>query len=217
MKRIPRVAMLTALLAACTDIISPPRVSIYEYRRFEPDGSGGFDVLAFHWPRELLPVKIWVADDSPLRSAVVKAIDTWENSFLYGEFRGELVGNEAQADIVVRNVMAPPKLMGTFRLAMMAPQCRGETTFLADLNAGTLTLPFEVYVWSRVATTDPNLATCYELTMLHEIGHALGLFAHSTSPDDLMYVDPVRNGLSDRDRATAEAAYHLPATVTPQR
>jgi predicted Zn-dependent protease len=148
---------------------------------------------------------------------VLKAINTWENSFLYGEFRAELVGSQAQADIVVRNLMAPPKLVSQVRLAAMAPQCRGETTFVADLAAGTLTLPFEVYVWSRVADTDPNLPTCYELTMLHEFGHALGLFAHSTSPDDLMYVDPVRNGLSDRDRATAEAAYHLPATVTPQR
>ena len=217
MRRFTRVALVTLLLTACTDIISPPRVDRYEYRLFIPDGTGGFDALAFHWPREMLPVKIWVADDSPLRSAVVKAINTWENSFLYGEFRGELVGNEAQADIVVRNIMAPPKLMSHVRLAAMAPQCRGETTFEADVVAETLTLPFEVYVWSRVAETDPNLATCYELTMLHEIGHALGLFAHSTSPDDLMYVDPVRNGLSDRDRATAEAAYHLPATVTPQR
>ena len=53
--------------------------------------------------------------------------------------------------------------------------------------------------------------------MLHEIGHALGIFAHSVSPADLMYADPVLNGLSERDRATAEAAYHLPATLRPVR
>lgn len=217
MRHVARIALLTLLAAACTDIISPPRVERYEYRKFEPDGAGGFDVLAFHWPREMLPVKVWVAADSPLRSAVVKAMATWENAFLYGEFRAVLVSSAEQADIVVQNEVAPAKLMAHYRLPMMAPQCRGETTFLADLEAGTLTLPFEMYVWSRVSDTDPNLATCYDLTMLHEFGHALGLFAHSTSPDDLMYVDPVRTDLSERDRATAEAAYHLPATVTPQR
>ena len=32
-----------------------------------------------------------------------------------------------------------------------------------------------------------------------------------------MFGDPVRNGFSDRDRATAEAVYHLPVTVVPVR
>lgn len=217
MRRLARIATLTVLLVACTDIISPPRVDRYEYRRFVPDGSGGFDALAFHWPREMLPVKIWVAEDDPLRPALVRAIAVWENSFLYGEFRAELVGEAGSADIVVRNAIAPPKLSTQTRFAAMADECRGETTFVADVEAGTLTLPFEVYVWARFGTNDPNLATCYEITVLHEIGHALGLFEHSTSPDDLMYADPVRNGLSERDRATAEAAYHLPATVRPER
>lgn len=217
MRTLTRIAVLTLLLAACTDIISPPRVERYEYRLFLSDGNNGLDALAFHWPREMLPVKIWVASDDPLYPAVVKAIDTWENSFLYGEFRAELVGSASDADIVVRNEMSPPKLVGQLRIAAMADECRGETTFVADIASETLTLPFEVYVWSRVASDDPNLQVCYELTTLHEIGHALGLFAHSTSPDDLMYADPTRNSLSERDRATAEAAYHLPATVRPVR
>jgi hypothetical protein len=32
-----------------------------------------------------------------------------------------------------------------------------------------------------------------------------------------MYADPQRNGLSERDRATAEAVYHLPTTLRPVR
>lgn len=215
MRQLTRIASLTLLLAACTDIISPPRVSIYEYRlRFEVGDD--VEVLAFHWPRELLPVKIWVAEDNPLRPAVVKAMEAWENTFLYGEFRAVLVGSEDDADVVVRNQVAPPKLSSQFRFGAIARECRGETTFVADAEEGTLTLPFEIFVWASFPN-DPNLPVCYELTVLHEIGHAIGIFAHSASPDDLMYADPERNGLSERDRATAEAAYHLPVTLRPVR
>jgi predicted Zn-dependent protease len=217
MRSFAKVTILTVLLAACTDIISPPRVTIYEYRLLIPDGEGGIDPLAFHWPREMLPVRIWIADDDDLRPALLKAMATWENSFLYGEFRSELVASEAEADIIVRNTIAPPKLASQVRLASMADECRGETTFLADAEEETLTLPFEVYVSPRTGPSDPNLAVCYELTVLHELGHALGVFAHSPNPDDLMYADPTRNGLSERDRATAEAAYHLPTTLRPVR
>jgi predicted Zn-dependent protease len=47
------------------------------------------------------------------------------------------------------------------------------------------------------------------LTTTHELGHAIGIFAHSPDPGDIMFGDPVVSELSDRDRATAEAAYHL--------
>jgi predicted Zn-dependent protease len=193
-------------------------VEPYEHRLFIPDGEGGLDPLAFHWPREMLPVRVWVADDDPLRPAVLAAMDTWENAFLYGEFRAELVGDINRADIVVRNEVAPPKLTAAFRMAIIAPECRGETSFAAEGVAnGQLLLPFEMYVWSRVGPDGANLERCYALSVLHEFGHAIGIFEHSPSISDLMYGDAVRTDLSDRDRATAEAAVHLPATLIPVR
>lgn len=217
MRRALCVVTAALALTACTDIISPPRVDPYEYRLFEPDGEGGTIPLAFRWPRSMLPVRVFVADDDPLRPMVERAIAQWQDLFLHGEFRAELVTTEAGADIIVRNQVAPVKLRDAFRLSRRAPECRGETTFVADVTSGTLDLPFEVYVWSRIGPTGPGLDTCYELTVLHEIGHALGIFEHSVDPNDLMYADPVRNGFSERDRATAEAAYHLPTTVVPVR
>jgi hypothetical protein len=217
MRHFARVATLTLLLAACTDIISPPRVERYEYRIFEPEGEGEFFAAAFHWPREMLPVKVWIADDDPLRPALVRAIGLWENAFLYGEFRAELVGDQSAADILVRNEVAPILSGARNRLGAVAPQCRGATDFDPVLADGVLTLPFNVYVWSRIGPDGVDLDTCYEITVIHELGHALGLFTHSTNTGDVMFGDPVFNGLSDRDRATAEAAYHLPATVRPER
>jgi predicted Zn-dependent protease len=217
MRTATRVTAALVLLTACTDIISPPRVEHYEYRKFVFDSEGDLVPMAFHWPREWLPVRVWVADDDPLRPHVIAALRDWENAYLYGEFRAELVSRADQADIVVRNQVAPPKLMADFRFSLLAPECRGETAFTADVDAGRLALPFEVYVWSRVGPDGENLDRCYQLSVLHEIGHTLGIFEHSPSIDDLMYADAVVTRLSVRDKATAEAAAHLPATLLPVR
>jgi predicted Zn-dependent protease len=193
-------------------------VEHYEYRLFIPDGQGGLDPLAFHWPREMLPVRVWVADDDALRPHVLAAMQDWEDAYLYGEFRAVLVNDANEADIIVRNAVAPPKLMSAVQMASRAPECRGETSFSSEgVDDGELILPFEVYVWARVAPADPNLERCYQLSVLHEFGHALGIFAHSPSVEDLMFSDAVRTNLSARDRATAEAAAHLPATLVPVR
>ena len=48
-------------------------------------------------------------------------------------------------------------------------------------------------------------------------GHALGIFQHSDDPSDLMFFNPTVAGPSDRDRTTAQRAYHTPSTVTISR
>jgi predicted Zn-dependent protease len=50
---------------------------------------------------------------------------------------------------------------------------------------------------------------CLALTTTHELGHAIGILAHSSVETDIMYFDPVVSTLSTRDRATIELAYHL--------
>ncbi len=215
MRRLTRITLGLLALTACSDIISPPRVDPYEYRRFaEVDGT--LKPIAFHWPRSALPVRIYIAQGDALRPMLDRAITMWEGLYLYGEFRAELVGSADQADIVVQNARPTGKLLANFELFSRASQCIGETIFDADAIAGTLQLPFEIYIWAKFPD-DPALGTCYELTMLHELGHAIGIFEHSPNTDDLMAIDPTRNGFSERDRATAEAAAHLPATVVPVR
>jgi hypothetical protein len=45
------------------------------------------------------------------------------------------------------------------------------------------------------------------------MGHAIGIFAHSPDPDDIMFTDPQVELPSTRDRQTAEAAYHTPPSL----
>jgi hypothetical protein len=57
-----------------------------------------------------------------------------------------------------------------------------------------------------------DLQDVYE-TVLHEMGHALGLGEHSPHPEDIMYGSASRKtarGLSSRDRATLKLLYQRP-------
>src|SRR5690606_25433926 len=115
MRRIMMVFFAGATVAACTDIISPPRVLPYEHRFFIPDGDKTL-TLAFHWPRRTLPIRVYIAADSPLRPATLRAMEIWENAVLYGEIRFEMVGSPTDADIVIRNERIE-KLTAPLRLA----------------------------------------------------------------------------------------------------
>lgn len=212
-------ALALLLVAGCSDLVSPRRDGIYEYRLFRPATGGGLDTLSFHWPREFLPVKVWVADASPLRDPTTTAVARWQAAFLYGEFRAVMVSDSNQADIIVRNQLPPVGSDGLLveRLDMFAPQCRGETDYFSNTETMTVALPIRIYVWNRFATETPETLTCYRLTMTHELGHAIGLLEHSTNPGDIMLGDPVVDAISDRDRETVETVYHLRSTLTPVR
>ena len=197
-------------VAACSNIASPAINNIYEYRDFEFG-----DTLAFHWTRDLLPVRIWVAADSPIRSYVVTAIDRWQNAFVYGEFRATLVADSNVADVIVRN--SPSDAGGVLRRTPMlarAPQCNGETDPAIDPFTRTVQLPMHLFMYAVVSDIVPGIAECYSITMTHEMGHVIGILAHSPFSDDVMFANPAVDGLSDRDRQTAITLYHRPATVT---
>ena len=206
------------LLAACSDLISPRRSNPYEYRTFVSKGTpdGSVDTVSFHWPRSYLPLRIWVAPEDALQPHVATAISRWESAFLYGEVRAMMVDDSNSADIIVRNTVAPAGGAGLrLGLEAFAPECRGETDLYYDLPTKTVILPVRMYIYPRFTTTPPGLESCYRLTVTHEFGHAIGLLGHSPSSSDVMFSDPVLDGISDRDRTTAETVYHIRPTYAP--
>lgn len=219
MKLLPHLPILFGLVGsgaalACADIASPSRADRYEWRRIVPTGSTTADTLSFHWPASRLPVRIWAQDSLNLPSHVLAGIDRWKAAFLYGEFDAVTVADSSTADVVVR-IGSPVK--GGFnlvRLAGSAPECEGGTDF--DLPSGSRELqpPIRVFVNPRFDPAAPGVDDCLALTTTHELGHAIGIFEHSPVATDIMFGDPVVSELSARDRATAEAAYHLQPTLT---
>lgn len=210
------VLILGAGGLSCADIAAPSRVDAYEWRRIVPAGPTSADTLSFHWPRSRLPVRIWAQDSLNLVADVQGGMAQWEAAFLYGEFDAVLVSDSSTADVIVR-VGSPVK--GGFSIiglaSALAPECLGGTDF--ELPAGTtqLQMPIRVFVNPRFDPAAPGVAECMTLTTAHELGHAVGIFAHSPNTTDLMYGDPAVSSLSSRDRSTAELAYHTEATLTP--
>jgi predicted Zn-dependent protease len=206
--------ILLALVASCGDATAPLRADRYEWRLFEPAGGGGVDTLAFTWPTASQPLRIWAQDTLGLPGHAASAIRLWQAQFLYGEFRGELVSDSLEADIIVVGGPAPadgPVLPG------MARACQGATDIAVDATTLVLRPPMHIYIELRFPEDTPGMSTCLDLTTAHELGHALGIFQHSPDPDDLMYSDPTVTSPSARDRNTAERAYHSPATIQLSR
>lgn len=193
------------LLAGCTDVQAPRRAERYEWRL------GG--TTSFHWPREALPVRVWVEEAEDLPAYAAAAIADWKSAFLYGELDARLVADSNEADVLVRNATPPAAPPFSARLLRRAPECQGATDL--DIIGDALQLPVRVYVHQRLA--GPGLAACYRLTLRHELGHAFGIWNHSPSDADAMYSDPVLDGLSDADRQTLEYLYHFPSDVAPAR
>jgi predicted Zn-dependent protease len=201
-------------VVACGDIGAPVRGDLYEWRLEAPAVPGpGLDTLSFHWSRDELPVRVWVEDASSLPAHMERAIDVWESAFLYGEFEATLVSDSATADVIVRGGTPEGKLRRLRLHSALAPECAGATDLDIDVASRELRLPIRVFVDPRSLPDDPGIEPCLALTSIHELGHALGIFAHSEDPEDLMYVDPEVDLPSDRDRRTAEAAYHTPPNL----
>jgi predicted Zn-dependent protease len=209
-------ASLTTL--ACSDIGAPVRSDLYEWRLEAPSVPGpGLDTLSFHWDRNQQPVRVWVEDASELPDHVARAIDVWESAFLYGEFDATLVSDSAAADVIVRGGTPDGKLRRLRLHSAVRPECAGVTDLDIDVATRELRLPIRVFVDPRSLPEDPGIEPCLALTSIHELGHALGIFAHSEDPEDIMYTDPEADLPSGRDISTAEAAYHTPSNLQAVR
>lgn len=208
-----------ALTLACGDIAAPARNDFYEWRLEAPSPTGtGIDTISFHWPAERLPVRIWVEEADSLPANVARAIGIWRDGFLYGEYDATIVSDSASADVVVTLGVAPGPQLSAFRLrSALAPQCAGATDLSVSEDHTQLLLPIRVYIDPSSAPATPGLSECVAFTVVHEIGHSLGIFRHSPNPNDLMYFDPSVALPSDRDRATAEVLYHVPSTLEALR
>ncbi len=204
-----------AATTACGDIANPIRLDFYEWRLIEPAVPGpGNDSLSFHWPRNRLPVRIWVEDAASLRDNIPTAIGAWRQAFLYGEFDAVVVSDSQTADVVVRAGAAPGIEFSRMRLhSALAPECAGATDLDISDDQTQLELPIRIYVDPRSGPTAPGLPECLALTTTHEVGHALGIWRHSGVATDLMFSDPAVTAPSARDLETAEVIYHLTPNV----
>ncbi len=211
-RSIAAVALAAGLAAACADIGAPTRADLYEWRKVV-----GTDTLSFHWPQSFLPVRIWAEDSDSLPNDADASIAQWNHVFLYHEYAAVRVDDSTTADVIVREA-APPAgddiLLSRWSLGSMAPECQATTLPNID-DTRQAHLPMHIYITARFSTALASTQACLALTLTHEIGHTLGIFAHSSNPNDIMFANPAVGRPSARDANTAEVLYHSPANVSP--
>lgn len=174
------------------------------------------------WDTEKFPLKITVVDNSGINipdyynDEIYKAFNQWEISTQFLKFAN--TQNPKDADIIVKIKPLPDDV------------CTGDT---CRYVVGYTTPDFKGHILNKMTIVlyakDPhgNFFSDKELynTILHEIGHALGIMGHSYSADDLMYMTsdntnfytPYRSSfqyLSSQDINTIKLLYKLIPTIT---
>ncbi|MGE0201426.1 MAG: tetratricopeptide repeat protein [Candidatus Melainabacteria bacterium] len=137
-----------------------------------------------------------------MKSLVSNAMSTW-SSATGGVLRFTLVPSQSKADIVVRW----QKNFSDNILGVSPYQFVGDTLIRSDVSLATY------YPGGQVAIPWEEL----KATVIHELGHAIGLKGHSPYPEDIMYYasnNRPNPQLSARDKATIRALYKFEADVS---
>ena len=169
----------------------------------------------FHWPQDRLSVRFFADTRGAMRTYVQRGVNLWEQQFLYGEFRGVLVPDSTHADvIVVWADSVPPDVPPDEGAPIKA--CVGTTTPEFDVSGVALAGPIHTSLAVLMSSATPaQLAACMRRTVLHELGHTLGLFQEASDSLLIMNFTPWVSAPADGDRRTVEVLYHTPPTIAP--
>ncbi|WP_303673234.1 tetratricopeptide repeat protein [Vampirovibrio chlorellavorus] len=169
------------------------------------------------WQDWQMPLPVFVVLNDPSQALFVpevyKDFDTWTHA-TQGRLRFREVGYPDQARILITLKQGP---------LMDANASIGHASFnIETLNTEDPMKRLRVTI--VVNTGEPGTAITLEnrkqqvrKLVLHELGHAIGIWGHSSDPGDIMYTHPLVSELSSRDVRTIQKLYGIqpvPAPVT---
>ncbi len=161
------------------------------------------------WPLFLNPVYVHIRFNRPEQTAYLpvirEALGTWEEA-TSGRVRFREVAAPARANIMI-NLEEGPLAHPSQEVAHARYDIRQDRQERNHMMHVTITLKT-----GTDQDRDIPLETRQQQVQrfaLHELGHAIGLWGHSTNPDDIMYTRPIASHLSERDIRTVRRLYDL--------
>jgi predicted Zn-dependent protease len=198
---------LAALAAGCAGGAPESRAPAGDYLRYV-----GFDLpfgenVLLHWSRRQMPLRVhlpqppegFYADPVAVHEVVRDGVTNWADAAGPGLPSFTFVETPADADIQIVWAFEAPDPSWYIAYCVYSPTINSKQ-FAVD----------QILVTARWRGAEPALDLIYG-TMLHEVGHALGLAGHSPDPNDVMGRG-ARPGrvLTERDSATLRALYARP-------
>lgn len=167
------------------------------------------DGLTVRWPEKSMPIKVYITpftwyeaskqrQSQAYNAMVINAFEAWSQA-TNRKVTYQLVNNlhDSQIDINWRRVDR---------------RSLGHCEYLVNDRSIIYSAEIRIGISDGLLHGQYNDIDEVNHTILHEVGHALGLLGHSDGPDDIMYV-PHQFGvaaLSDRDKTTLRVLYDLP-------
>jgi len=147
--------------------------------------------------------------DADLDKAVHDGITAWEAIASLGEVRMHVVSDYHAADVIVHHSQAP-HLWTSEDCSAFTIGAGGTTTFCPPLRATPTPIALQlndgtgghVYMDVSVNRFALDTASFFPSLVIHELGHVLGIGAHSANPADLMFGRPRRFTPSAADAST---------------
>ncbi len=213
-------ALLLASLACGVRLVAQPD-NASDYLRYVTFDAPGHENVLLRWPERKMPLKVflpppprgWFADPADVEEVTRRAVTDWIDAAGPGLPRFEFVDTAGDADIPIMWAdQSPSWSVAHCFYDINWPQRRfGVANVL-------------ITAWYRDGSQVP--VDDLHKTLLHEMGHALGLGGHSPNPEDALYgwvkgpkpgdlaegiILPNRStGLTDRDRETLRKLYAEP-------
>jgi tetratricopeptide (TPR) repeat protein len=167
------------------------------------------------WQDWQMPLPVFVVMNDPSQALFVpevyKDFDIWTQA-TKGRLRFREVGFPDQARIIITLKQGP---------LMDANASIGHASFNTEI-LNTEDPINRLRVTIVVNTGEPGTAITLEnrkqqvrKLVLHELGHAIGIWGHSSDPGDIMYTHPLVSDLSSRDVRTIQKLYGIQPMPAP--
>ena len=198
--------LVLAVLLACAPA---PKREAPDYVRYVGFGLPFNENVWLHWSRQQMPLRVhlpappegFFADAVAVHEVVRDGVTDWADVAAPGLPSFVFVDSAGDADIRIAWARESPDPSWFIAHCVYGPDVLAKR-FSVD----------HILVSARWREREPALDTIYA-TVLHEMGHALGLGGHSPDPADVMYGRvnaDAKPELTERDRATLRALYAKP-------